>query len=73
MTVHAALVAALILLVSALALTLSLQDVGRQAQAYGEDPRRWQMISLLAGVMGWFVVRLLLSRRRGGPGGGGVA
>ena len=73
MSLHAALVAALILLLMALALTLSVQDVGRTARSYGEDPRRWQLISLLFGAGGWFLVRILLSRRRGGPGGGGVA
>ncbi len=56
--------------VAAGVLVLSVLLVGRVAAAFGQDPRRWQLLMLPFTVFGPFVAWIVLSRRGGGGGRG---
>ena len=58
-------------IVAAGLVVLSVLVVGRVAEAFGEDPRRWQLLMLPFTVFGPFVAWIVLSRRGGGGGRGG--
>ena len=55
----------LVIVLIALAIVGSVRASGRIASGYGEDPSYWQRRSLAWGFMGWFMVRLMLSRKHG--------
>ncbi len=57
-------------IVAAGVLVASVLLVGRIAEGFGEDPRRWQLLMLPFTVFGPFVAWIVLSRRGGGGGGG---
>lgn len=51
---------------------LGVRIVGKVAEGFGEDPRRWQKAMLPFGVLGPVIAYVLLSRG-GGGGGRGLA